>query len=167
MRSRWTNVFTLGADLGCFQEMILSNDREALMAYARQSADMTYALHCGFGKGVASIALVQGRCVGGGFETAVACDYIFAERHSEFSFPDMRSSQRARAVWSISPCSPCVDASGKDGAAHYSCERIGSTMVSMNLCFHGRRCHFFRPYGLEATRSCSKTSVMRSANARS
>jgi DSF synthase len=90
MRSRWTNVFTLGADLGYFQEMILSNDRAALMAYARQSADMMYALHCGFGKGVASIALVQGRCVGGGFETAVACDYIFAERHSEFSFPEIQ-----------------------------------------------------------------------------
>lgn len=76
----------------------LAFDTEALMAYARQSADMMYALHCGFGKGVASIALVQGRCVGGGFETAVACDYIFAERHSEFSFPDMRSSQRGRCL---------------------------------------------------------------------
>lgn len=90
MRSRWADVFMLGADLGYFQEMILSQDRGALMAYARQSADMMHALHSGFGKGVASIALVQGRCVGGGFETAVACDYIFAERHSEFSFPEIQ-----------------------------------------------------------------------------
>lgn len=90
MRSRWANVFTLGADLEYFEEMILANDREALMSYARQSADMMYALHSGFGKGVASIALVQGRCVGGGFEAAVACDYIFAERHSEFSFPEIQ-----------------------------------------------------------------------------
>ncbi|NOT89868.1 MAG: hypothetical protein HOP03_17075 [Lysobacter sp.] len=90
MRSRWADVFMLGADLGYFQEMILSQDRRALTEYARQSADMMHALHSGFGKGVASIALVQGRCVGGGFETAVACEYIFAERHSEFSFPEIQ-----------------------------------------------------------------------------
>ena len=90
MRSRWADVFTLGADLGYFQQMILSNDRQALMAYARQSADMMHALHSGFEKGVVSVALVQGRCVGGGFEAAVACDYIFAERHSEFSFPEIQ-----------------------------------------------------------------------------
>ncbi|GAA4798575.1 crotonase/enoyl-CoA hydratase family protein [Lysobacter hankyongensis] len=90
MRSRWDGVFTLGADLGYFQEMILTLDRDALMAYARQSADMMYALHSGFGKGVASIALVQGRCIGGGFEVAVACDYLFAERQSEFGFPEIQ-----------------------------------------------------------------------------
>jgi DSF synthase len=90
MRSRWNGVFTLGADLGYFQEMILSGDRDALMTYARQSADMMHALHSGFERGVSSIALVQGRCFGGGFEVAVACDYIFAERHAEFSFPEIQ-----------------------------------------------------------------------------
>jgi len=90
MRSRWPGVFTLGADLDCFQEMIRAGDRDALLAYARESADMMHALHSGFGKGVATIALVQGRCLGGGFEAAVACDYLFAERHAEFSFPEIQ-----------------------------------------------------------------------------
>ena len=90
LRSGWQQVFNLGGDLEYFQRMILSNDRQGLMSYAQQSADMMLALYSGFGKGVTSIALVQGRCIGGGFEAAVACDYLFAECHSEFSFPEIQ-----------------------------------------------------------------------------
>jgi cyclohexa-1,5-dienecarbonyl-CoA hydratase len=34
-------------------------------------------------------ALVRGRCLGGGFEIALACDFIFAERSSQFGLPEI------------------------------------------------------------------------------
>jgi cyclohexa-1,5-dienecarbonyl-CoA hydratase len=34
-------------------------------------------------------ALVQGRCFGGGFELALACDMIFAERGARFALPEI------------------------------------------------------------------------------
>jgi cyclohexa-1,5-dienecarbonyl-CoA hydratase len=34
-------------------------------------------------------ALVRGRCLGGGFELALACDFIFAERSAVFGLPEI------------------------------------------------------------------------------
>ena len=36
-----------------------------------------------------TIALVQGRALGGGFEAALSADYLIAEEHSEFGFPEI------------------------------------------------------------------------------
>jgi len=90
LRSRRDNIFNLGGDLEFFKQMIISGDREGLLSYAKQSADMMYTLYSGFEKGVTTVALVQGKCIGGGLEAAVACDYIVAERHSEFCFPEIQ-----------------------------------------------------------------------------
>lgn len=90
LRSCRDNIFNLGGDLEFFRQMVVSGDREGLLSYAKQSADMMYALYSGFEKGATTVALVQGKCLGGGFEVAVACDYIVAERHSEFCFPEIQ-----------------------------------------------------------------------------
>ena len=90
LRSRRNNIFNLGGDLEFFRLMVVSGDRDGLLTYAKQSADMMYTLYSGFDKGAITVALVQGKCVGGGFEAAVACDYIVAERHSEFCFPEIQ-----------------------------------------------------------------------------
>jgi enoyl-CoA hydratase/carnithine racemase len=37
---------------------------------------------------IPTIAAVQGRCMGGGFELALSCDLIIAERSASFSFPE-------------------------------------------------------------------------------
>jgi len=39
---------------------------------------------------VPTVALVQGRALGGGAELALACDFIFAETTSTFGFPEIR-----------------------------------------------------------------------------
>ena len=36
-----------------------------------------------------SIALIQGRALGGGFEMALSTDYLIAEEHSSFGFPEI------------------------------------------------------------------------------
>ena len=38
---------------------------------------------------VATAALVRGRCLGGGFEIALACDFIFAEQTATFGLPEV------------------------------------------------------------------------------
>lgn len=90
LRSASDHVFNLGGDLALFREMIVSGNREGLLAYARLSADMMFALYSGMGKGATTIALVQGNCLGGGFEAAVACDYLFAEHGTQFCFPEIQ-----------------------------------------------------------------------------
>jgi cyclohexa-1,5-dienecarbonyl-CoA hydratase len=38
---------------------------------------------------IATAALVRGRCLGGGFEIALACDFIFAEQSATFGLPEV------------------------------------------------------------------------------
>ena len=38
---------------------------------------------------VVTAALVRGRCLGGGFEIALACDFIFAEQSAVFALPEI------------------------------------------------------------------------------
>src|SRR4029453_16522162 len=38
---------------------------------------------------VVTAALVRGRCLGGGFEIALACDFIFAEQSAVFGLPEI------------------------------------------------------------------------------
>lgn len=39
---------------------------------------------------IPSIAAVQGGCMGGGFELALSCDMIVADRSARFAFPEAR-----------------------------------------------------------------------------
>jgi DSF synthase len=56
---------------------------------------------------MATISLVQGRALGGGFELALAADHIIAEEQSSFGFPEI--------MFGLFPCS---------GAMGLLCERI-------------------------------------------
>mgnify|MGYP002682632289 CR=1 FL=1 len=48
-----------------------------------------HAFHTGLDAGAHSIALVQGDALGGGFEMALSTDYLIAEEHSSFGFPEI------------------------------------------------------------------------------
>jgi DSF synthase len=86
--SRTPGVFNLGGDLGMFIEKIMRRDRAAVAHYARLCVDLIYRRYSGFGANITTMALVQGKALGGGFECALACDLIVAERSSTFSFPE-------------------------------------------------------------------------------
>ena len=86
--SKSPGVYSLGGDLGMFIEAIMRQDRVTISHYARLCVDLLHRRYSGFGSNIATIALVQGKALGGGFECALACDFIVAERSSTFSFPE-------------------------------------------------------------------------------
>ena len=86
--SRVPGVFNLGGDLGMFVQAILRQDREKLTYYAHLCVHNQLRRHRGFNAGVSTIALVQGKALGGGFECALACDTIVAERSATMALPE-------------------------------------------------------------------------------
>lgn len=89
MKSAHPDYFNLGGDLAHFHDCIRRRDRDALHRYSLTCADMLYEWSSVLGAEATTISLVQGRALGGGFETVLAADYIVAEEHSEFGFPEI------------------------------------------------------------------------------
>lgn len=81
-------VFSLGGDLEYFLDAIRKRDRQALHHYATACIDILYKSACGYGSDLTTIALVQGEALGGGFEAALSCNIIVAERSATFGFPE-------------------------------------------------------------------------------
>lgn len=82
-------VWNLGGDLAFFVECINSGDRDRLTEYARLSIDVLYANYDNLGQPVTTISVVEGTTLGAGFEAALSCDYIVAERQADFQFPEV------------------------------------------------------------------------------
>ena len=82
-------VYNLGGDLDLFASYIAENDREKLQEYAYSCIDLVYSCTNQIEHDVTSIALVQGSALGGGFEAALACHYIVAEKSAQFGFPEV------------------------------------------------------------------------------
>ena len=89
LRSAHPDYFSLGGDLAHFRACIERRDRAGLQAYSLQCARMIHQWSTLLGREATTIALVQGRALGGGFETALAADLIVAEEQSEFGFPEI------------------------------------------------------------------------------
>src|SRR5690606_11608622 len=89
MKSAHADYFSLGGDLAHFHECITRGDRKSLHEYSANCADMLHDWSRLLGSEATTIALVQGRALGGGFETALAADMIVAEEHAEFAFPEI------------------------------------------------------------------------------
>lgn len=96
LRSAHPQYFSLGGDLAHFRACIERRDGAALRDYAVRCVDLVHRWSTRFGGAAPTIALVQGRALGGGFETALACDYLIAEEQAEFGFPEI--------VFGLFPC---------------------------------------------------------------
>lgn len=97
MRSGHPDYFSLGGDLRLFRSCIQNRDREALFGYARLCLEVMHEWSSCANPDMSTISLVQGRALGGGFEAALAADYLIAEVHSTFGFPEI--------MFGLFPCS--------------------------------------------------------------
>lgn len=89
IRSGHPDYFSLGGDLRLFRTCIRNRDRESLLGYSRLCIEMMVERCACSNPDMSTISLVQGRALGGGFEMAIAADYLVAEEQSTFGFPEI------------------------------------------------------------------------------
>jgi DSF synthase len=82
-------VFNLGGDLDLFVQLIERRDGAGLLNYGTACIDVLHHNYIGHGLPITTVSLVQGECLGGGFEAALSSDIIVAERQSRFGFPEI------------------------------------------------------------------------------
>ncbi len=87
--SKIENVFNLGGDLALFAQLVKSQNRDALMHYAKLCVDNMYARVCNYNSSMTTISLVQGEALGGGFESVLSSNVIIAERRARMGFPEI------------------------------------------------------------------------------
>ncbi len=86
--SEHDGIYNMGGDLPFFLECIKSRNIDRLKTYAHLCIDAIYNIYTSFGLPAISIALVEGNAYGGGFECALAHDYILAEEGVQFCLPE-------------------------------------------------------------------------------
>jgi DSF synthase len=89
MRSEHPDYYNLGGDLPHLRQCIGRRDGAALSGYARLCLQLMCEWASCSELEMTTIALVQGRALGGGFESALSSDYLIAEEHSSFGFPEI------------------------------------------------------------------------------
>jgi DSF synthase len=87
--SRIPGIFNLGGDLAFFADRIRAQDLRSLREYGHRCVETIHGNAGPFPTPVVSIAMVQGDALGGGFECALACDVIIAERSAKFGLPEI------------------------------------------------------------------------------
>ena len=89
MQSAHPTYFSLGGDLAFFRDCIRRQDWNRLRSYSMRCFALLHAASTQLKDTHTTIALVQGRALGGGFELALSADHLVAEAHSTFAFPEI------------------------------------------------------------------------------
>lgn len=82
-------IFNLGGDLNLFTQIIDEGKKAELLAYAIHCIDILYQNMTHFNQDITSISLVQGDALGGGFEAALSCNIIVAEKGVKMGLPEV------------------------------------------------------------------------------
>lgn len=82
-------AFNLGGDLELFIQLIQDQDYPALLHYGQRCIEVLYCNYIAYGLPLTTISLVQGLCLGGGFEAALSSDILIAEQSARFGFPEI------------------------------------------------------------------------------
>lgn len=84
-----SGVWNLGGDLEFFVDCIRNGKKAILKEYAYKCVDLVYNYNNSYELDVFSSCVVQGNAFGGGFESALAGNYIISEESAKFSFPEV------------------------------------------------------------------------------
>lgn len=83
------NLYNVGGDLAYFAESIRGGQREALKSYAHACVDAVHSAVVGFECDAITIAMIEGTAMGGGYEAALAHDYVLAQKDAKMGFPEI------------------------------------------------------------------------------
>lgn len=87
--SKAPGIYSLGGDLQLFKRCIETRDRDTLRKYASACTEALHLMANNLFLPLTTISLTQGDALGGGFEAALSCSVIIAERRSRFGFPEV------------------------------------------------------------------------------
>jgi enoyl-CoA hydratase/carnithine racemase len=83
--------FSAGADLRELYRHVLSTEKNQLHAGVRGILERIHSVFNALDVApIVTIAAVHGVCFGGGFELALTCDLIIADKMARFAFPELR-----------------------------------------------------------------------------
>jgi DSF synthase len=89
LASNTPGIYSLGGDLRLFKLCIETRDRESLRQYALGCIEALHLMANNLFQPLTTISLAQGDALGGGFEAALSCSVIIAERKARFGFPEV------------------------------------------------------------------------------
>jgi DSF synthase len=89
MASNKPDVFSLGGDLATFAALIRAGDRAELRDYDYACVDVMHGLTTAFDLPLVTVSAVRGQCMGGGFEGALATDFLIAEEGARLGVPEI------------------------------------------------------------------------------
>jgi len=87
--SSLSGIFSMGGDLSLFRDCIINKDKETLLKYGKLCIDTIYGFIVGCRQPITTISLIRGDAMGGGFEVALSCHTIIAEKHIGMGFPEI------------------------------------------------------------------------------
>jgi DSF synthase len=89
LASKIPGVYNLGGDLELIRQYVVNREADNLRAYADKSIDLLHQNINNLDLPITMVSLVQGQALGAGFETALSCDVIIAERNARLGFPEI------------------------------------------------------------------------------
>ncbi len=88
MRTKHERIWSYGGDFSLLLDVIERKDAATLRKYGEVCIQSIHKVLSGVGDRTISIAAVDGTCLGGGLEGALACDYVVAEKSVKLGLPE-------------------------------------------------------------------------------
>ena len=82
-------IYSMGGDLDLFRKYIIEKNKDALSKYVKVCIDTIHGFSVGCRLPITTIALVRGDAMGGGFEVALSCQVLIAEKNNQMGFPEV------------------------------------------------------------------------------